>query len=147
MDEQKELKAEWMKRPKKRWIGGVCSGLGEKYKLKPIIFRILFVLCTAVLKIFFMFPILIYLLLWIIIPNSKLIPVAEKKRQYTIQSLLGIIGAIIGSGLGYYFGVIQVGNDVSGFLVIIIFFVLGLVAGAVAGFSIARYLSENKSIR
>ena len=52
---------------KDRWIGGVCGGLGEYFKLDPTLVRIIFIL----IALFMMGGgILIYLLLWLIIPQE-----------------------------------------------------------------------------
>ncbi|NJK96033.1 MAG: PspC domain-containing protein [Bacteroidales bacterium] len=49
---------------KNKVIGGVCGGLGEYWKIDPVILRILFIV------LFFGFGagLLFYLLLWIILP-------------------------------------------------------------------------------
>jgi phage shock protein C len=49
-----------------RVIGGVCSGLGQYFNLDPIIFRFIFI----ALLLAGGSSILIYLILWIIIPNE-----------------------------------------------------------------------------
>ena len=51
-----------------RWIAGVCGGLGEFFGLSAFWFRLLFIL--------FMVPggvpgLLIYLILWIVMPLDK----------------------------------------------------------------------------
>ena len=49
-----------------RWIAGVCSGLARRFGVPPLLVRLLFVLSTIL-------PgpqILIYLILWIMIPNG-----------------------------------------------------------------------------
>lgn len=53
--------------PDNRVLGGVCGGLGAYMDIDPIVFRILFVV------IFFGFGagLLIYLVLWIIIPEAR----------------------------------------------------------------------------
>lgn len=45
-------------------IGGVCDGLGKYFNIDPIIFRIIFI----VLFIGFCTGLLLYLVMWIIIP-------------------------------------------------------------------------------
>ena len=50
----------------KRIIGGVAGGLGEHFNIDPIIFRIGFVLAT----IFHGAGLVIYIILWIIIPED-----------------------------------------------------------------------------
>jgi phage shock protein PspC (stress-responsive transcriptional regulator) len=49
-----------------RWIAGVCSGLGRRYGLSPNLVRLLFVLSTVLPGPQFV----IYILLWILIPNG-----------------------------------------------------------------------------
>ena len=49
-----------------RWIAGVCSGLGRRFGISPNVVRLIFVLSTIL-------PgpkILVYLVLWILIPNG-----------------------------------------------------------------------------
>jgi phage shock protein C len=48
-------------------VGGVCSGLGNYWAIDPVLFRILFV----VLLLGFGVGVLMYILMWIIIPKSK----------------------------------------------------------------------------
>jgi len=50
--------------PKQGWIGGVCVGLGEYLVIDPTVVRLIFVL------LFFagMSGVLIYLILWLLIP-------------------------------------------------------------------------------
>ena len=47
-------------------IAGVCSGLAHQFNFKKTGFRIVF----AVLSVFFLFPIIIYAILWIVL-NKK----------------------------------------------------------------------------
>lgn len=50
-----------------RMLGGVCGGLGEYFNIDPTVIRLVFV------SLFFLgagFPVLGYLLLWIIIPPT-----------------------------------------------------------------------------
>ena len=48
-------------------IGGVCSGLGEYFRIDPLIIRIIFLISFFVYGV----GILIYLLLWIVIPEAR----------------------------------------------------------------------------
>jgi phage shock protein PspC (stress-responsive transcriptional regulator) len=50
-------------------IGGVCSGLGEYWDIDPTLLRILFVIAIFGFGVGLMF----YILLWIIIPEKKLL--------------------------------------------------------------------------
>jgi len=55
-----------------RILGGVCSGLGHAFSIDPVIFRIIFV----IIFLFMGFGVLLYVILWIIIP--KAITASEK---------------------------------------------------------------------
>lgn len=52
--------------PDNRIIGGVCSGLASYWHIDPAIVRIIFV----ILAIFGMAGVLIYLILWIVLPEA-----------------------------------------------------------------------------
>jgi phage shock protein PspC (stress-responsive transcriptional regulator) len=57
-----------LRRPRdRRWIGGVCAGLGERFGLSPNLVRFLFVISCLLPGPQF----LIYIVLWIIIPNES----------------------------------------------------------------------------
>jgi phage shock protein PspC (stress-responsive transcriptional regulator) len=58
--------------PDNRMIGGVCSGLAAYWNFDPTLIRVIFVL----LAIFGMAGILIYLILWIVLPEA--ITVSQK---------------------------------------------------------------------
>jgi phage shock protein C len=49
-----------------RWLGGVCGGLGKASGMESWIWRLVFVLFTAT----FGFGLLIYLLMWIFVPEE-----------------------------------------------------------------------------
>lgn len=50
-----------------RWLGGVCGGLGKASGMESWIWRLVFALFT----ITFGFGLLIYLLMWIFVPEEK----------------------------------------------------------------------------
>jgi phage shock protein C len=50
-----------------RWIGGVCGGLAKATGVESWVWRLMFVLFTLT----FGFGILIYLLLWIFVPEEE----------------------------------------------------------------------------
>ncbi|MBZ0166058.1 MAG: PspC domain-containing protein [Candidatus Omnitrophica bacterium] len=82
-----------------RKIAGVCSGLGEYYGMDPVIFRMVFIL-----MFFFTVGMLLYLVMWIILPLSRdkeLSP--EIKRLYAVEQDKKVAG--ICSGLGEFFAV------------------------------------------
>ena len=72
--------------PEARIVGGVCSGLGHYFKIDPLWIRLFFVIVSiTVLKVlFFGFsPVLVYIILWIIIPEAK--TTAEKLQMRKVQ--------------------------------------------------------------
>jgi len=52
-----------------RWLGGVCGGLGRASGMESWIWRLIFVLFT----LSFGFGLVIYLLLWIFVPDEDMI--------------------------------------------------------------------------
>ena len=58
--------------PDNRIIGGVCSGLAAYWRIDPTLVRLIFI----ILAIFGMAGVLIYLILWIILPEAQ--SVAQK---------------------------------------------------------------------
>ena len=55
---------------KKKVIAGICGGLGDHLDIDPVILRIIFVLIT----VFHGIGILIYIIMWIIIPEESFSP-------------------------------------------------------------------------
>ncbi|KAB8042492.1 PspC domain-containing protein [Janthinobacterium aquaticum] len=51
-----------------RWIGGVCGGLAQASGMEAWIWRLVFVLFTTT----FGFGVVIYLLLWIFVPDEEI---------------------------------------------------------------------------
>ncbi len=49
------------------WIAGVCGGLGARFGISPLWFRLLFLLLTATGG----FGIPLYVILWIVIPRAE----------------------------------------------------------------------------
>lgn len=52
-----------------RWLGGVCGGLGQASGMEAWIWRLIFVLFT----LSFGFGLVIYILLWIFVPDEEMI--------------------------------------------------------------------------
>jgi len=52
--------------PDNRLLGGVCSGMGAYWQIDPLVFRIIFII-----TIFGFVGPIIYLILWIVIPEAK----------------------------------------------------------------------------
>lgn len=57
-------------------IAGVCGGLGEYFSIDPIIFRILFILLVIADGV----GILLYILLWLIVPQNNVIEMSDGKK-------------------------------------------------------------------
>lgn len=57
-----------------RVIAGVCGGIGEYFNIDPTIIRIFFILIT----VFGGSGILIYLILWLVMPSSESSEISEK---------------------------------------------------------------------
>ena len=51
-----------------RWLAGVCGGIGEYFEVDPNLIRVIWVI-LSVLTTFFP-GVIIYILLWIILPES-----------------------------------------------------------------------------
>lgn len=63
MDETRKLQ----RSTSNRMIAGVCAGIGKYFNLDPTIIRVLYVL-----MVFFAgFGILLYLILWLVIPSES----------------------------------------------------------------------------
>lgn len=63
MDETRKLQ----RSTSNKMIAGVCAGIGKYFNLDPTIIRVLYVL-----MVFFAgFGILLYLILWLVIPNES----------------------------------------------------------------------------
>jgi len=56
-----------------RKIGGVCGGLGERFEIDPVLFRVVFVLLALVCGL----GILLYVVLWLLISRAPAVPVAN----------------------------------------------------------------------
>jgi phage shock protein PspC (stress-responsive transcriptional regulator) len=56
-----------------RKVGGVCGGLGERFEIDPVLFRVAFILLALACGL----GILIYVVLWLLIPRSSAAPVVK----------------------------------------------------------------------
>lgn len=61
------IRASGWSRPPSRWIGGVCSGIAEKSGWDVSLVRGV----TIVASIFFGFPVILYALAWMLLPNQS----------------------------------------------------------------------------
>ncbi|WP_292731015.1 PspC domain-containing protein [Methanoculleus sp.] len=51
-----------------RWIAGICGGIGEYFEIDPNVIRVVWVIVTVLTG--FLPGIIIYILLWIILPEQ-----------------------------------------------------------------------------
>ena len=51
-----------------RWVAGICGGIGEYFEIDPNVIRVLWVIITVLTG--FVAGIIIYILLWIILPEQ-----------------------------------------------------------------------------
>lgn len=49
-------------------IGGICEGLGEYFNINPLFIRLLFIISSF----FGLIGVLVYIFLWMIIPEKKI---------------------------------------------------------------------------
>jgi len=64
---QKAKQKQLLRSASNRWIAGVCGGLGEYFEIDPLILRLIFIL----LVVFGGSGILIYIILWIAVPEDS----------------------------------------------------------------------------
>ena len=55
-----------------RKVAGVCGGLGERFEIDPVLFRVAFVLLALACGL----GILAYIVLWLLIPRASAVPTA-----------------------------------------------------------------------
>ncbi|MEI6582091.1 MAG: PspC domain-containing protein [Chitinophagia bacterium] len=82
-----------------KFLGGVCGGLAHYFKLDPAIIRVAFALAT----IGWGSGIILYILLWIILPSRTLAGIASTKRLYRNPDEKVIAG--VASGIASYFDI------------------------------------------
>jgi phage shock protein PspC (stress-responsive transcriptional regulator) len=81
---QQNFAQEGLIRPREdRVLGGVCAGLGRRFGLGPWAARILFVLLLMVIP---GSQILIYPVLWILMPSEEMTPVRQPHTPATYRA-------------------------------------------------------------
>ena len=106
-------------------LGGVCSGLGNYFKIDPVIVRVIFIVANAV-------SVLAYIILWIAIPEYKTTANTNEppvRRRLYRDGDRRVLGGIC-SGMAAYFNM-----DIS--MMRVIFFLMFFVIGP---FNILLYL-------
>lgn len=88
-------------RPKSRYLGGVCQGIGNKYGFSPVWLRISFLIGSILFSLIG----LIYLVLWFSMPNFKPVKNRRKLRVYqVIGGVFGVLAGAVGSFILIWFG-------------------------------------------
>jgi phage shock protein PspC (stress-responsive transcriptional regulator) len=85
---------------KRKILGGVCAGLGNYFNLDPLWFRLLF----AALLFAGGFAVLVYVVMWIIVPGSYELEEPEFGKKMFRDPQSKIIGGVSG-GVAAYFGI------------------------------------------
>jgi phage shock protein PspC (stress-responsive transcriptional regulator) len=80
-------------------VGGVCSGIAHYFGIDPSIVRVAFVLATVGWGT----GVLLYLVLWVVLPGSKMQPGAKTKRLFRNPDQKVIAG--VASGIASYFDI------------------------------------------
>lgn len=97
-------------------VGGVCSGIGRRYNVDPVVLRVLFIVGTLV----FLVGPLAYFALWLLLPTTANLDPSPLTRSLWRMVLgvffaLGAVGALLGwfGSLGGVLGVIVGGSIVA----------------------------------
>ncbi len=85
---------------KRKILGGVCAGLGNYYNMDPLWFRLLF----AALLFAAGFTVVVYILMWIIVPGSYTLDESDAGKKMFRDPQTRIIGGVSG-GIAAYFGI------------------------------------------
>jgi phage shock protein PspC (stress-responsive transcriptional regulator) len=142
-----------MERPRKRYLAGVCGALGLKYKINPIIIRILFIISSF----FLIFPLSVYIVLCFTIPNYQKVNKKTKIKYGFLGGVSIIITVMVTLGLSFTLFDSDVGKHplislllISGFLgaliqiIITILIISLLILLFVLGYVVGRSIAERK---
>lgn len=81
-------------------LGGVCAGMGNYFTVDPVWIRLLF----ALLTIGWGFGLLVYLVLWVVVPGSYELEEPQVNKKMFRDSEKKVLGGVSG-GLAAYFGI------------------------------------------
>ena len=100
-------------------LGGVCSGIANYFKVDPVWIRLLFALTAFAYGI----TILVYIVMWVVVPGSKVLEEPEVGKKMFRDPEHKVIGGVSG-GIAAYFGIDLVAVRLL-FIVFTIFFGVG----------------------
>ena len=106
---------------KRKILGGVCSGIAKYYNIDPVWVRLLF----ALLALAYGITILVYIIMWIVVPGSFELDEPEISKKMFRDSEHKVIGGVSG-GVAAYFGIDIVAVRLL-FILFTIFFGIGFV--------------------
>jgi phage shock protein PspC (stress-responsive transcriptional regulator) len=105
---------------KRKILGGVCSGMANYFNVDPIWIRLLFALTAFAYGI----TILVYIIMWIIVPGSTDLDEPEVSKKMFRDPERKVVGGVSG-GIAAYFGIDLVVVRLL-FIIFTIFFGIGL---------------------
>ncbi len=115
-------KAQQLQRDEKRKIiGGVCSGLGIYFNVDPLWIRLLF----ALLAFAYGITLLIYVIMWIVVPGSYELEEPEVGKKMFRDGERKVIGGVSG-GVAAFFGIDIIAVRLL-FIIFTIFFGVGFI--------------------
>ena len=115
-------KAQQLQRDQKRKIiGGVCSGLGIYFNVDPLWIRLLF----ALLAFAYGITLLIYVIMWIVVPGSYELEEPEVGKKMFRDGERKVIGGVSG-GVAAFFGIDIIAVRLL-FIIFTIFFGVGFI--------------------
>lgn len=126
---------QFLRDQKRKIMGGVCAGLARYANVDPVWIRLLFALFTAVYGI----TIIIYIVLWIVIPGSYDLDEPSTKKMFR-DSENKALGGVSG-GVAAYFGI-----DIVAVRVLFIAFTIAGGLGLIAYVVLWVILPEAKTI-
>lgn len=138
---------EKMIRSENRVIAGICSAFSDKYNISRWKIRAGVVIASVIL---YYLPVLIYLILWLALPNSLEAEPGIKKRKKTLQTRGFIIAGILSWLIVFILYLIaesSVRSDSYGAIIIDLLFFASFLAmplGGIVGLFIGRLITERR---
>ncbi len=106
---------------KRKILGGVCSGIGNYFNVDPVWIRLLF----AMLAFAYGITILVYIVMWIVVPGSFDLEEPEVGKKMFRDSERKVIGGVSG-GVAAFFGIDIIAMRLL-FIIFTIFFGVGFI--------------------